>query len=192
MIRRDTACVEPYTQNIFAGMITLRDLAAWESRVAMLVAQADGQLDERDRTLERSGLYAEYPAILSGYLALLDDEESWLEALKRAVFIVWYSAVEAPMLTGIAELPESGVRATLEAIEAACREGRIDDELRWMLAWYNSVGDFALVRVPGMQAVEAAIESLDPETWRSVPLLKESMRDRGLLGRYWSSLVEGS
>lgn len=171
-------------------MISLRDLAAWESRVAMLVAQANGPLEERDRALERSGLYAEYPAILSGYLALLDDDTSALEALKRAVFIVWYSAVEPPMLSGIAELPESGVRVTLDAIEAACREERIDEELRWMMAWYNSVGDQSLLRFPGMLSSEAAIAGVDPEAWRSAPVVRESMLDRGLLGRYWASLSE--
>lgn len=171
-------------------MISLHDLSAWESRVAMLVAQANGPLEERDRALERSGLYAEYPAILSGYLALLDDEESALEALKRAVFITWYAAVEPPMLSGIAELPETGVRATLDAIEAACREGRIDEELRWMLAWYNSVGDQTLLRLPGLLAVEATVADMNPLTWRTATRSAEIMKDRGLLGRYWTTLED--
>ena len=171
-------------------MITLRDLAAWESRVSILVTQTGGALEDRDRALERSGLYAEYPAILSAYLALLDDEESALEALKRAVFLVWFSAIELPMTSGIAELPESRVRATLDAIEAACREGRIDDELRWMLAWYHDVGDTALLRVPGLLAVEEAVAGVDPYAWRSAPRSLDVMQDRGLLGRYWLTLVE--
>ena len=171
-------------------MITLRDLAAWESRVSILVAQADGALEDRDRALERAGLYAEYPAILSGYLALLDDEESALEALKRAVFLVWYSAIELPVTSGISELPESGVRATLDAIEAACREGRIDEEMRWMLAWYHGVGDTALLRVPGLRAVEDAVAGVDPYAWRSAPRSIDVMQDRGLLGRYWMTLVQ--
>jgi hypothetical protein len=167
-------------------MITLRDLANWESRVATIVGQTEGLLEDRDRALERSGLYAEYPAILSGYLALLDDEGSALEALKRAVFLVWYSAVEPPMLSGIAELPESAVRATLEALERACREGAIDDELRWMVAWYHRAGDYALLRTPGLLALEAEIAGAS--TWERPPARDERMADRGLLGRYWSSL----
>lgn len=171
-------------------MITLRDLAAWESRVQILVARTDGLLEERDRTLERTGLYAEYPAILSGYLALLDEESSAPEALKRAVFLVWYSAVEPPMLSGISELPETGVRATLDALEAACREDRIDDEMRWMLAWYHNVADFALLRVPGLRAVEDTIARADPFAWRSAARAGDAMQDRGLLGRYWMSLAQ--
>ena len=171
-------------------MITLRDLAAWESRVAILVAQADGALEERDRALERSGLYAEYPAILSGYLALLDDEESALEALKRAVFLVWYSAIELPVASGISELPESGVRTALDAMEAACREGRIDEEMRWMLAWYHAAGDNALLRVPGLLAVEATIANVDPYAWRAGSRSADAMHDRGLLGRYWMMVAD--
>lgn len=190
MIPDGRGCVEPCAANIFARMITLRDLAAWESRVAVLVAQTDGALEERDRTLERSGLYAEYPAILSGYLALLDDEESALEALKRAVFLVWYSAIELPVTSGISELPESGVRATLDAIEAACREGRVDDELRWMLAWYHDAGGDALLRVPGLRAVESTVAGADPYAWRAAQRSADVMQDRGLLGRYWMTLAD--
>lgn len=173
-------------------MITLRDLAGWESRVAMIVAQASGDPEERDRALERSGLYAEYPAILSGYLALLEDDESRLEALKRAVFLVWYSAVEAPMLSGIAELPDSAVRATLEALERACREGSIDDEARWMLSWYHQAGDYALLRTPGLPAVEALVAEGDPMAWEAVVTDEGTMAERGLMGRYWSSLAKNS
>ena len=170
-------------------MITLDDLASWETRVAVIVAQTTGDPEERDRALERSGLYAEYPAILSGYLALLDEERSGLEALKRAVFLVWYSAMEPPMLSGIAELPDSAVRGTLEALDRACREGTIDDEMRWMLRWYHLVGDFALLRTPGLPAVEAVVESGDPHAWEAASLGDGRMAGRGLLGRYWSSLA---
>jgi hypothetical protein len=169
-------------------MITLRDLANWEARVAMIVAQADGAPEERDRALERSGLYAEYPAILSGYLALLDDEGSALEALKRAVFLVWYSAIEPPMLSGIAELPESAVHSTLEALERVCREGRADDELRWMLSWYHELGDYALLRTPGLRAVEMVVAESDPRGWETGDRSDARMAERGLLGRYWLSV----
>jgi hypothetical protein len=188
MIRTGGRCVEPFAVDIFARMITLHDLAAWESRVAMIVAQAGGDPEERDRALERWGLYAEYPAILSGYLALLEDEGSRLEALKRAVFLVWYSAVEPPMLSGISELPESAVRAALEELERACREAAIDDEMRWMLAWYHSVGDLALLRTPGLPSVEALVAEEDPLAWEDAETGDGRMKERGLLGRYWSSL----
>ncbi|MGI8843528.1 MAG: hypothetical protein ACR2HZ_07510 [Gemmatimonadaceae bacterium] len=170
-------------------MITLRDLAAWESRVASIVAQVSGTLEERDRALERAGLYAEYPAILSGYLALLDDESSAAEALKRAVFLVWYSGVEPPVVSGIAELPEIEARAALDALDAVCRADQADEELRWMLAWYHEVADYALLRVPGLLAVQAVIDEGDSRAWQRAALDRERMEGRGLLGSYWISLA---
>ncbi|HUF29440.1 MAG TPA: hypothetical protein VMM77_02165 [Gemmatimonadaceae bacterium] len=170
-------------------MITLRDLAAWESRVASIVAQVSGTLEERDRALERAGLYAEYPAILSGYLALLDDESSAPEALKRAVFLVWYSGVEPPVISGIAELPEIEARAALDALDAVCRADQTDEELRWMLAWYHEVADYAILRVPGLLAVQAVIDEGDSSAWQRAALSREQMEGRGLLGRYWLSLA---
>ena len=170
-------------------MITLRDLAAWESRVASIVAQVSGTLEERDRALERAGLYAEYPAILSGYRALLDDESSSAEALKRAVFLVWYSGVQPPVVSGIAELPEIEARAALDALDAVCRAERADEELRWMLAWYHEVADYALLRVPGLLAVQAVIDESDSSAWQRAALDREQMEGRGLLGRYWMSLA---
>ena len=189
MIPRERGCVEPGVPRIFCHMITLRDLAAWESRVASIVGRASGTLEERDRALERAGLYAEYPAILSGYLALLDDDSSAAEALKRAVFLVWYSGVEPPVVSGIAELPEIEARAVLDALDAVCRAEQADEELRWMLAWYHEVADYALLRVPGLPAVETVIAESDPLAWKGATREREQMEGRGLLGRYWLSLA---
>lgn len=172
-------------------MITLRDLAAWESRVAALVARTQGDPDERDRALERAGVYAEYPAILSGYLDLLDDEESALEALKRAVFIVWYSGIQPAMESGIGDLPELTVRATLDELEAACRRHACDEELQAMLAWYHRQGEHALLRVPGLSAVEELIDGADPRPWERISRGASRMSERGLLGRYWISVNGG-
>lgn len=159
-------------------MITLQDLAAWESRVAMLVARLDGDLEERDRALERSGLYAEYPAILSAYVELLDDEESGLEALKRATFIAWVSAVEPSFVTGIAELPEMTVRDVFERLEATCRDEAYDDELEGMLTTYRACGEDSLLRYPGLAAIDT-VSNRVPTPWTA------RMENRGLMGTWW-------
>ena len=81
------------------------------------------------------------------------------------------------------------MRGTLEALDRACREGVIDDEMRFMLGWYHRIGDFALLRTPGLPAVEAVARSGDPHAWEEASLGDGRMADRGLLGRYWSSLA---
>lgn len=165
-------------------MITLHDLAGWESRVAMLVARTDGSIEERDRHLERSGLYAEYPAILSAYLELADDEAHGLEALKRAVFIVWIAAVEPSFVTGISELPDTAVREVFDRLEAVCREELYDDELEAMLAGYRERGEPSLLRYPGLAAIDT-VSRREAGPWVA------RMEHRGLMGRWWSRARDG-
>ena len=45
-------------------MLSLASLAGWEDAVLASLRGATGTLEERDRQIERSGLFGEYPAIL--------------------------------------------------------------------------------------------------------------------------------
>ena len=77
-------------------MLGLSTLAGWEEAVLASVRGASGTPDERDAQIERSGLYGEYPAIVSGYIEHFSVAESALEALRRAYFLVWRGAMAAP------------------------------------------------------------------------------------------------
>ena len=65
-------------------MLGLASLSGWEDAVLASVRGASGTPDERDAQIERSGLYGEYPAIVSAYVEHFADADSALEALKRA------------------------------------------------------------------------------------------------------------
>ncbi len=58
-----------------------------------------------------------------------------------------------------------------------------------MLAWYHEVADYALLRVPGLLAVQAVIDEGDSRAWQRAALDRERMEGRGLLGSYWISLA---
>ena len=81
-------------------MLSLSSLAGWEDAVLASIAGARGSLEERDRQIERSGVYGEYPAIVRAYAERFADPESAGEAVKRAVFLVWRGAMELPVHTG--------------------------------------------------------------------------------------------
>ena len=81
-------------------MLSLTSLAGWEDAVLASIAGAHGTIEERDRQVERSGVYGEYPAIVRAYEELFADAESAGEAIKRAIFLVWRGAVG--MLASIA------------------------------------------------------------------------------------------
>ena len=170
-------------------MLSLSSLAGWEEAVLSSIAGARGTAEERDRQIERSGMYGEYPAIVRAYIELFDDDESALEALKRALFLVWRSAMALPVVTGLAALPESTSRLVVEQLDDAIRRGRDDAELRWMLAWYRAEGGFVLELYGGTTRVMNLGSELEIDTWRAMNITPARMAQRGQLGRYWLDLV---
>ena len=117
-------------------MLSLSSLAGWEEAVLASIAGATGTPDERDSQNERSGLYGEYPAIVNAYIEHFSDPETALEALKRAYFLVWRSAMATPSESGIAPLPDGTIRVVIDELDAWARRDSVDDELRWMLGHY--------------------------------------------------------
>jgi hypothetical protein len=171
-------------------VLSLSSLAGWEEAVLASLHGASGTLEERDRQIERSGLFGEYPAILSAYVELFADRESAPEALKRALFLVWHSAIAAPATTGIASLPEATARTVIEELEARIRAGSTDDELAWMLGWYASGGRFVLELYGATSRLLAFADSTPPDAWRSAPITDATMRQRGQMGYYWTALAK--
>ena len=170
-------------------MLSLTSLAGWEEAVLASLRGASGTLEERDRQIERSGLFGEYPAILSAYVELFDDPKSAGEALKRAVFLVWRAAMAPSATTGIASLPDATARAVIEALDARVRRGEVDDELTWMLAWYVAGGRFVFELYGATARLLALADSTPPDAWRSSSITDDTMRQRGQMGYYWTALA---
>lgn len=170
-------------------VLSLTSLAGWEDAVLASLRGASGTLEERDRQIERSGLFGEYPAILSGYVELLADPEAEAEALKRAVFLVWRAAMAPSTATGIASLPEAASRAVITQLDAHVRRGSADSELAWMLAWYVSGGRFVFELYGATAALLDFADATPPDTWRSRPITPDTMRQRGQMGHYWTTLA---
>lgn len=174
-------------------MLSLSSLAGWEEAVLASIRGTSGTLVERDRQIERSGLYGEYPAIVRAYLELREDEESALEATKRAVFLVWRGAMAPPVETGIGALPDGTSRAVIEQLDRLLRRGaEEDDELAWMLAWYYGDGAYVFELFGATPRLTAFAERKPRDAWRRAGITAESMRRRGQLGLYWSALAAGT
>lgn len=151
-----------------------------------------GTIEERDRQVERSGMYGEYPAIVRAYEELFRDAECAGEAIKRATFLVWRGAVALPAVTGIAPLPEGTVRAVVEALDARIRRGEADDEQLWMLAWYHAESPDLFELYGATAELLHTAESRDPESWRGAPITPATMTMRGQMGRYWYEMTTGA
>jgi hypothetical protein len=174
-------------------MLSLAAIANWETAVLASIAGATGTPDERDAQITRSGMYAEYPAILSAYLELLrfaNDPAIALESLKRLVFLCWYAFSEPSIESGISELPESSVREIMRELDTAIVAGRIDDELRMMLARYDAVFGYVFEHfgpVRGLATVVAGVAAAD----MALPgVSARQFAGRGQLGLYWQQLLE--
>ena len=169
-------------------MLSLDSLAGWEDAVLASIDGARGTPDVRDRQIERSGLYGEYPAIVRAYEELFADPESAPEAIKRAVFLVWRGALELPVRTGISPLPDGTVRAAIDALDAHVRRGGGDEELGWMLAWYHAQAPVLLELYGATSELLNFASAAKPEAWRGAGITPRTMAVRGQLGRYWAAL----
>lgn len=174
-------------------MLSLAAVANWETAVLASITGATGTPDERDAQITRSGMYAEYPAILSAYLELLhlaDDRAIVLEALKRLVFLCWYAFSEPSTESGISELPESSVREVMWELDTAIVAGRTDDELRWMLARYDAVFGYVFEHFGPVRRLATFIAGVSPADTPQRGVCPRQFAGRGQLGVYWQRLLE--
>jgi len=174
-------------------MLALQELTAWEERLLQHLAARRGLFEELDEAWKQSGLYAEYGRVLSSYVNLADagdDPADRLEALKRAIFLLWYETAEPQELSGLSGLPESAVQRTLELLDQLCRHGELDAELHWMLPWYHNVAPWGLLRVAGLACLETFLDqsAADWNAWENQRLSSHGFEHRGQMGRYWGSM----
>ena len=129
---------------------------------------------------------------MRAYEELFADPESAGEAIKRAAFLVWRGAMELPVHTGIAPLPDGTVRAVIEAVEAYVRGHETDAELEWMLSWYHAQSPHLLELYGATPALIGALEGCAPTAWSVAGITAERMTLRGQMGRYWSAQATGA
>lgn len=173
-------------------MLSLASLAGWEEAVLASIAGATGTPDERDSQIERSGLYGEYPAIVNAYIEHFSDPDTALEALKRAYFLVWRSAMATPSETGMAPLPDGTIRVVIDELDAWARRDAPDDELRWMLAHYHQRGPEVLELYGASPRLVRLAASASEDDWRRAAASAGAMSGRGQMGRYWTTLLATS
>jgi hypothetical protein len=174
-------------------MLSLASLSGWEESVLASISGATGTHDERDSQIERSGLYGEYPAIVNAYIEHFSDPDSALEALKRAYFLVWRSAMAAPTETGIPPLPDGTIRVVIDELDAWARRDAHDEELRWMLGHYHERGPSVLeLYGASPRLVHLAASAADDDWRRHAASSAAAMFRRGQMGRYWSALLANS
>lgn len=147
-----------------------------------------GSMEQRHALNQRMGMYEAWQSIFQEYVVL--SRQGNLEALKRALFLYWYSWAEPNQLSGILCLDENLVEETLQMIDDLARNGELDKELKWMLPHYYEDTSLYLDHLWRDQFPylhKASEETPDVSEERC---LDASYDARGQLGEYWKRIQD--
>jgi hypothetical protein len=167
--------------------MTLDEITALEYE--WLQRQPDrGLMEERDALFQKIGVYEAWRRIFREYVILAGTGDK--EALKRSLFLYWYSWAEPHELSGIPPLDKGFAREVLGMIDDMLHKGECDAELTWMLPFYYSVADFYLDDFGPDQFKDLRRASKENRDLYRTLCLKSNFENRGQLGKYWRSIQE--
>ena len=132
---------------------------------------------------EQMGIYDAWRNIFEQYVILARKGE--LEALKRALFLYWYSRSEPQELCGIPMLDEDLIIEVLGMVNDMAQKGEIDIELSWMLPYYYSITDWYIDRLDGFHELKK-VSKENKDLWREISF--KTFTNRGQLGNYWNRI----
>jgi hypothetical protein len=171
----------------------LDTLSEQEKKLHGKAVNAIGTMEQKEYQIRKMGVFDNYKRLHQEYLTLFDQTNEpivRLEALKRLVFINWYSLVEPACLTGINELDEQTVNASFQRLNSYLIQGKLDYEFDYMLSYY-SCWDWAILMYaePELPELTAFVKSVDATT--TIFHFKQHqsalMSNRGQMGIYWQS-----
>lgn len=141
-------------------------------------------------------LLPNYKEIHRHYLSLFNHEINdalKLEALKRLIFLNWYSFLEPPHFTGIEEIDVKSVFDSYAALNRYIIENKLDGEFTWMLKYYSCweyiIFEYSKDR---LRALTNFVKAVDTSVinFPKHALPKGTMNSRGQMGIYWKDFVE--
>ncbi|MBW3545026.1 MAG: hypothetical protein KY428_05385 [Bacteroidetes bacterium] len=180
-----------YSMQHSNSLSMLNELARQELSLQRLVYHASGTAAAINSSLQQQGVFAAYRQIHRAYVQLASfkqERHTRNEALKRAIFLNWYSQLEPAALTGLADLDESQITEAYFILNKIIEKSWLTDEQAWMLQHY-AYWDWAILQYTENKIhalsrwVMAASGTLAPLPPPAV--LQQSMQGRGLMGLYF-------
>lgn len=157
-----------------SALAELNDYHEEECDLMRLLEESDYSLDSK----ELQKIHHRYQEIHTAYIT----HES-LEALKRAVFLQWYAAIEPSYLSGIDLLDHNDEIRTIKRLDDLIRSNTLDAELTMMLDYYYRMADWYFDGFEHMEELKDFFRRDQPTS-----LVKIESGNRGQMGEYWSSL----
>lgn len=167
--------------------MNIESITSQENNLLNLIHQYKGKMAAMTDEMQKDGIFQRYAIIHKAYVQTAINENN-VEALKRAIFIQWYSLSEPSCFSGIYELDENGEKQALDMLEKLVEEDKVDSEFESMLFHYNAVCDITFLKNIKLK------QSLDriSEQDSIQKLSKYSFENRGQMGEYWRSVIGSS
>ena len=164
--------------------MNIDELAIKEQNIYSSVIELEGTIEEKSDKVVYFGITKEYREVHQEYSRLAKSD---LEALKRGLFLMWYSIAEPTWLTGIGELDEESEKKIVKILDRRLKRDITDYELDWMLDYYSG-WDYIFERFCEFKNFQNRLKS---KTKTELPdaINKEEMEKRGQMGIYWNSLT---
>lgn len=164
-------------------MEQIEELGNKELELYSKVCSLHGTIEEKKEQLLKLGVFDEYKKIHKQYAELSFEN---LEALKRGLFLIWYSSTEPSIYTGINDLDKNAGEEIIKVLKKLIDENNTDDELDWMLNYYRN-WEFAFAHFQNYKEVQNIFKN-QFKVELPVEIDKEKMKQRGQMGIYWNSL----
>ena len=122
-------------------------------------------------------------------LYVIEARDGNTEALKRALFLYWYSYSEPYELTGLYMLDKELSLDVLGKVNGIVKKNILDIEFKWMISYYYSIADFYIDQFKGFDELKKISRITDSLLWREY-ICKSCFTSRGQMGHYWESILE--
>lgn len=163
--------------------MTIKELAHKETELYSSVVSINETMEEKYKLIEHLGIFEEYRKIHQEY-AKRNKTDS--EALKRGLFLYWYSQTEPSCYTGLENLDPKAVEAIIHTLDRRFNKNISDYELDWMLSYYSNF-EFVFERFKIYKSFYSKLTDCKIEMPDSID--REEMSSRGQMGLYWNSLT---
>ncbi|WP_190811439.1 hypothetical protein [Flagellimonas sp. S3867] len=164
--------------------MNIDELAIKEQHLYSSVIELEGTIEEKSDKVVYFGISKEYREIHQEYSRLAKSD---LEALKRGLFLTWYSIAEPTWLTGITDLHEESEERIIKVLDRRLKRDITDYELDWMLDYYSG-WDYVFERFTDFKNFQNRLKSKSKnELPNEIDRMK--MEQRGQMGVYWNSLT---
>jgi hypothetical protein len=164
----------------------LADITAMEEEWLTRRNSIQGTIERRATMYARLAIFDAWQEIFRRYVTLAKAGD--LEALKRAIFLLWYQYSAPLWRSGLLDLDEQGSREVLQILDRMAKEDKLDLELRWMLPHYHRVAERYLDMWEGLDLGE--LKKASQKNWDLLEkcVQQSSFSHRGQLGEYWGSI----